>query len=111
MLMPSQKAEKLPATRPDRMFKDAPPSCEEMTTSLTWRDSVEVKTLTNSGMTAPASVPHEMIVASFHQSVASPPSTGTMRYETRYVSAIEIMDVSQTSDVSGFSKFISAASA
>src|SRR5205085_1554652 len=100
---------KLPATRPDRMFKDGPPSCEEVTTSLTWRDPVEVKTLTSSGMTAPASVPQEMIVASFHQSVGSPPRLGMMRYETRYVSAIEMSEVSQTSDVSGFSKFISAA--
>ena len=36
-------------------------------------DSVEVKTLTSSGMIAPASVPQVMIVESFHQSVPSPP--------------------------------------
>src|SRR2546423_13357400 len=107
--MPSQKAEELPATRPERMFKLAPPSCEEVTTSLTWREPVEVKTLTSSGMTAPASVPHEMIVASFHQSDVSPPKIGMIRYETRYVSAIEMIEVSQTSDVSGCSKSISAA--
>ena len=69
-------AEKLPATKPDRMPRDAPPSCAEITTSLTWRDSVEVKTLTSSGITAPASVPQEMIVASFHHWVGSPPSEG-----------------------------------
>ena len=35
MLRPSQYALKLPATKPDRMFSDAPPSREEMTISLT----------------------------------------------------------------------------
>ena len=51
-------------------FRDA------VTTSCTCADSVEVKTLTNSGMIAPASVPQVMIVASFHHSVVSPPSVG-----------------------------------
>jgi len=45
-------------------------------------DSVEVKILTSSGITAPASVPHEMMVASFHHKVLSPPRTGIIRYET-----------------------------
>src|SRR5581483_3304033 len=40
------------------MPSDAPPSSADLTTSCTWRDLVEVKTLTNSGMTAPARVPH-----------------------------------------------------
>ena len=44
----------------------------DVTTSFTWADLVEVKTLTNSGMIAPARVPQEMIEASFHQSVPSP---------------------------------------
>src|SRR3954471_3334816 len=82
MLRPSQYALKLPATRPDRMFSDAPPSREEVTTSLTWLDSTEVKTLTNSGMIAPASVPHVMIVESFHHSVGLPPMLGISRYDT-----------------------------
>ena len=56
------------------MFSDAPPSREAVTTSRTWRDSVEVKTLTTSGMIAPARVPQVMIVESFHQSVPSPRS-------------------------------------
>src|SRR5215203_1405069 len=80
MLNPSQYAEKLPATKPERMFKEAPPSREDVTTSRTWADSVEVKTLTSSGMMAPASVPQVMIVDSFHQSDASPPSPGISRY-------------------------------
>src|SRR5687767_15355180 len=63
MLMPSQNAEKFPATKPDRMFSDGPPSREDVTTSCTCRDPVEVKILTSSGITAPAKVPQEMIIA------------------------------------------------
>ena len=74
MLSPSQYALKLPATNPDRILRDAPPSLEEITTSFTCADSVEVKTLTNSGMMAPARVPQVMTVDSFHQSVPSPRS-------------------------------------
>ena len=44
-----------------------------VTTSRTCADSVDVKTLTSSGMIAPASVPHVMIVESFHQSVVPSP--------------------------------------
>ena len=65
----------------DRMFSDAPPSRDEVTTSLTWPDSVEVKTLTSSGMIAPASVPQVMIVDSFHHSEPSPRS-GISKYDT-----------------------------
>ena len=70
--MPSQYALKFPATRPDRMFRDAPPSRADVTTSRTCPDSVDVKILTNSGMIAPASVPQVMTVDSFHQRVPSP---------------------------------------
>ena len=59
--MPSQKALKLPAVRPARMLSDAPPSRDAVTTSRTCADSVDVKTLTSSGMMAPASVPHVMM--------------------------------------------------
>jgi hypothetical protein len=41
-----------------------------------------VKTFTNSGMIAPASVPHVMIVDSFHHSVGLPPMFGMSRYDT-----------------------------
>ncbi len=81
MLSPSQYAEKLPATNPDRIPSEAPPSCADFTTSFTWLDLVEVKTFTSSGMIAPASVPHEMIEASFHHSVPSP-RVGIIRYVT-----------------------------
>ena len=74
MLSPSQYALKLPATNPDRMLSDGPPSCDEVTTSCTCADSVDVKTFTSSGMMAPASVPQVMTVDSFHHSVPSPRS-------------------------------------
>src|SRR6476646_5718967 len=64
--IPSQYALMFPATKPERIVSDAPPSRAELTISLTWRESVEVKTLTNSGIIAPASVPQVITVASFH---------------------------------------------
>src|SRR5512132_2498458 len=85
------------------MLRDAPPSREAVTTSRTWPEFVEVKTLTSSGMIATASVPQVMIVESFHQSVPSP-SVGISRYERRYVIAMETIEVSHTSEVSGCSK-------
>ena len=48
------------------MLSEAPPSRELVTISRTWRELVEVKTLTNSGISAPASVPQVMTMASFH---------------------------------------------
>src|ERR1043165_5950543 len=82
MVMPIQKALKLPAMKPERMLSDAPPSREAVTTSRTWRDSVEVKTFTSSGMIAPASVPQVMMVESFHHMVVSPPRLGIRNFET-----------------------------
>ena len=82
MASPSQKAEKLPETSPERMLSDAPPSREEVTTSRTWRDSVDVKILTSSGMMAPASVPQVITLDSFHHSVESPPRSGIRKYDT-----------------------------
>src|SRR5918912_581878 len=108
MLSPSQYALKLPATNPDRMFSEAPPSRDDTTTSLTWPDSTDVNTLTSSGMIAPASVPQVITVDSFHHSVPSP-RCGIRMYEIRYVIATEMSDVSHTSDVSGASKFIRSA--
>src|SRR5690348_5497232 len=97
---PSQNALKLPATRPDRMLSDAPPSFEEVTTSWTWPDSTEVKIFTSSGMIAPANVPHVMMLPSFHHSVPSPISE--MRtLDTTYVMTTEMIEVSHTRNVSG----------
>src|SRR5580765_5063996 len=92
------------------MLSDAPPSLDELTTSRTCAESVDVKTFTSSGMTAPARVPHVMTVESFHQSDPSP-SVGMSSHEAAYVAAIETNEVSQTRRVSGASKFIVSAEA
>src|ERR1700722_5228583 len=101
--MPSQYALKLPATNPDKIFSDAPPSFDDDTTSFTCPESTDVKTFTSSGITAPASVPHVITVDNFHHMVGSPPKSGIMKYETRYVAPIDRIDVSHTSVVSGVS--------
>src|SRR5258708_36410998 len=103
MARPSQKALKFPATSPERMLSDAPPSREEVTTSRTCAESMEVKTLTSSGITAPARVPQVITVESFHHSEVSPPKSGTIKYDTTYVSPMDTIDVSQTRNVSGAS--------
>src|SRR5215831_9632705 len=90
------------------MFSDDPPSSDEVTTSFTWEDSTEVKTFTSSGMIAPASVPQEMMVESFHHSEASPPRSGMINREMTKVKTMETMEVIQTREVSGASKFISS---
>src|SRR4030095_2445228 len=91
------------------MLSDGPPSFEEITTSLTCLDSVEVNTFTSSGMIAPASVPQEMIMLSFHQSVVFPPSSGIVSRDTIKVRTTDTTDVIQTREVSGLSKFIRSA--
>src|SRR5208283_4496915 len=63
---PVQNAEKLPATKPERTFSEAPPCSEQVTTSLTCWLFVLVKILVNSGMSAPARVPHDTIDESTH---------------------------------------------
>src|SRR5258706_4465606 len=62
MLRPSQYELKFPATKPARMLSDAPPSLDAVTTSLTWLDSVRVKTFTSSRLMAPAHRPEVMNV-------------------------------------------------
>src|SRR2546426_1201003 len=106
--MPSQYALKLPATSPERMPSEAPPSRAEVTTSRTCADSVEVKILTSSGMMAPASVPHVMTVESFHHRLPSPRSPMSCQ-DAIYVITTETIDVIHTSEVSGPSKFIRVA--
>ena len=56
------------------MFSEAPPELDDFTTSSVWRLFTEVNTFTNSGMSAPARVPHEMMIESFHQVEPSPMS-------------------------------------
>src|SRR5678815_5596770 len=72
IVMPSQYALKLPATRPDRMLSDGPTSRDDVTTSRTCRDSVDVNNFTNSGMIAPDNVPQVITLDSFHHSEPSP---------------------------------------
>src|SRR5258708_16890314 len=91
------------------MLSEAPPSRDEVTTSLVCRESVEVKTFTSSGMMAPARVPQEMMQESFHHSEPSPPRSGMINLETAKVRAIETKKVSHTSEGTGPSKFISSA--
>ena len=67
MTSPIQNAEKLPATKPERILSEAPPWREEVTISWTCRDLVLVNTRVNSGMTAPAMVPRLMITERVHQ--------------------------------------------
>src|SRR5947208_9352867 len=108
MARPIQYAEKLPATRPDRMFSDAPPCSEDLTTSFTWAECIEVKALTSSGMIAPASVPQVMIVEScHHRSVYTTlliVNLGMSAIDARYVSTMDTPEVMNTREVSGVSK-------
>src|SRR5437016_6289412 len=109
IVSPSQYALKLPAMKPERMLSDAPPSRDAVTTSRTCRESVEVNTFTNSGMMAPAAVPQVMTNDNFHHSDGSPPMSGISIFESMNVRMIEMIEVSQTREVSGVSKFIFAA--
>src|SRR6185369_17630542 len=107
MTIPIQNALKLPAVSPDKMLSDAPPSRDDATTSCTCFELVDVNIFTSSGMIAPAKVPQVIIVASFHHTPFSKSLINAN--EARYVIAIEIKLVSQTSDVSGTSKSILSA--
>ena len=91
------------------MLSEAPPSRELVTISCTCRECVEVKTFTNSGISAPASVPQLITIESFHHSEVSPPSSGIISALATKVSPIERIEVSHTSVVSGVSKFILSA--
>ncbi len=62
--MPIQKALKLPATNPERMFREDPPFFDASTTSFTCVDLGLVNILVNSGIRAAPSVPALMITES-----------------------------------------------
>src|SRR5437870_13904509 len=106
MVRPIQNAEKLPATNPERMFKEAPPCLEQLVTSRTCLELVLTNTLVNSGINAPATVPQLMIIDSTHQrarwavpeaSLKSPSST----LLAMKVIMMETAEVIQTRWVSG----------
>src|ERR1700730_12673138 len=103
MVKPSQYALKFPATNPERILSDAPPSRDDVTTSFTWLDSTDVNTLTSSGVIAPASVPQVIMLDSFHHIDVSLPISGIIRYEIPYVAQMEMIEVNHTSEVSGAS--------
>src|SRR5207248_5102675 len=69
--MPFQKALKLPATMPDRMVSELPPSREAVTISWTCLEWELVKILVNSGISTAARVPQLMMVASCHHRCGS----------------------------------------
>src|ERR1035437_6770435 len=105
MTRPIQKAEKLPATKPDRMLREAPPCLEQLVTSFTWRELVLTKTFVNSGIRAPATVPQLMMTESTHHSAGSIPAWCARRkYEARKVMPMETAEVIHTRWVSGASK-------
>src|SRR5436309_15953913 len=101
MQRPIQTADMLPATKPERMFSDAPPCLEQFVTSRTCRELVLTNTLVNSGISAPATVPQLMIIDNTHQSAgwATPaasvksPSSSLL---ARKVTPIDTAEVSQT---------------
>src|SRR5436190_7201271 len=109
MQRPIQNAEKLPATKPDKMFSDAPPCLEQLVTSRTCLQLVLTNTLVNSGITAPATVPQLIITESTHHrdgcntplASAKLPSSILLAMK---VTAIDTADVIQTRCVSGASK-------
>src|ERR1041385_1363212 len=90
------------------MLSEAPPSRDDVTTSRTCREPTDVKTFTNSGMIAPASVPQVITEDSFHHKVPSP-RFAMRTYDARYVMPTDTNDVSQTRFVRGASKFIRVA--
>src|SRR5688572_14555629 len=109
MEMPIQKALKLPATSPDRMFSDAPPSLDDVSTSRTCAECIDVKIFTSSGMIAPASVPQLMMADSCHHRFVLPAISGISSFDARNVRPTETSEVIHTSHVSGCSKFIALA--
>src|SRR5579885_365254 len=109
MTNPIQKPQKLPATNPDRMFKDAPPWPEQETISRTCRDRVLTKILVTSMINGPASVPQEMMPASTHQRFGSGAPEGSAKSRSNSqlaakMTRMDTRDVSQTRLVSGCSQ-------
>src|SRR6266699_5300242 len=109
MHSPIQNADMLPATKPERMFSDAPPCREQLVTSRTCRELVLTNILVNSGITAPAKVPQLMITESTHQKSGWTAPAASLKPPSRTllakkVIAIETAEVIQTRCVSGASK-------
>src|ERR1017187_2821743 len=109
MTNPIQNAQKLPVTKPDKMFSDAPPWPEQVTISFTCRDLVLTKILVTSMMSGPASVPQERLPASTHHRFGSAAPVASVTPPRRNLRAMkattrETMEVSHTRFVSGCSQ-------
>src|SRR5580765_5009650 len=87
------------------MFSDAPPSLEAETISFTCRECELVNTLVNSGITAAAIVPHEMITDSVNHRLPNAASGSSAR-EAANVTAMDSSEHTHTRLVSGASKLI-----
>src|SRR3974390_44459 len=109
MTRPIQKADMLPATKPDRMFSEAPPCLEQLVTSRTWRGVVLTKILVNSGIKAPATVPQLMMTERTHQREGCAVPVASLKSPSRSLLATKVMtmetaEVIQTKWVRGASK-------
>src|SRR5215467_15648968 len=89
---------------PERMLSEAPPSLLAATTSATCRECELVNTFVNSGITAAASVPQEMMIDSVAHRL--PPSGARSQRDTANVTTIDSTEHTQTRLVSGASKLI-----
>src|SRR5438034_11763777 len=98
MTSPIQNAEKLPATKPDRMFNDAPPCLEQLVTSRTWRELVLTNTLVNSGIIAPASVPQLMMTESTHHRAGCATPAVSLKSPSNRLLAMKVMAI-ETAEV------------
>src|SRR5271156_3428838 len=109
MHRPIHSAEKFPATKPDRMLRDAPPCFEQFVTSRTCFELVLTKTLVNSGITAPATVPQLMMIESTHHKSGCAMPLPSLKSPRRNLLAMKVMamdtaEVIQTRWVNGASK-------
>src|SRR4051812_47835293 len=109
MISPIQKAEKLPATKPDKIFREAPPCFEQFVTSRTCREVVLTNTLVNSGMNAPATVPQLMITDRTHHKSACTTPLASLKSPRSNLLATKVIrmdtaEVIQTKWVNGASK-------
>src|SRR6185436_2077955 len=98
MQRPIQKAEKLPATKPDKMFSDAPPCLEQLVTSRTCLQLVLTNTLVNSGITAPATVPQLIITESTHHRAGCKTPLASVKLPSSILLAIKVTAI-DTADV------------
>src|SRR3954466_2504018 len=105
---PIQKTLKLPATIPERIVREEPPSRDAVTISWTCLEWELVKILVNSGMSTAASVPQLIIAASCPHRLgyAVPPTFKSLMSSQLIRNDVEMhsIDAIQIRRVSGASK-------